>query len=67
MGTFYKPELVGERYLSGKQVMELLHISPRTLQTYRDTWLLPYTAIGGMILYPASKIRFRIIYNAVKQ
>lgn len=32
-----KPELMGERYLNGKQVMELLSISPRTLQTYRDT------------------------------
>ena len=51
-----KPELMGERYMNGKQVMEFLHISPRTLQTYRDTWLLPYTTIGGTILYPVSKI-----------
>lgn len=32
------------------------HISRRTLQDYRDTRIIPYTSIGGKILYPESEI-----------
>jgi len=48
----HQPALADERYLSGEQVMEYLHISPRTLQTLRDKRMICYTTIGGKILYP---------------
>lgn len=35
-----------ENWLDNKQVCELLKISSRTLQTYRDTGVLPYSQIG---------------------
>ena len=34
-----------------------IHISKRALLTYRDTGVIPYTAIGGIFLYPESGIR----------
>ncbi|MGJ1445998.1 helix-turn-helix domain-containing protein [Sphingobacterium spiritivorum] len=52
----YRPVMKGEIYLSGEDVCELLHISKRTLQQYRDDKILPYIQIGGKILYKESDI-----------
>lgn len=52
----FKPVLNGEIYLSGKEVCNLLHITTRTLQQYRDDELLPYIQFGGKILYKESDI-----------
>lgn len=51
-----KPSLLGERYLTTEQVMTHFHISRRALQNYRDKRIIPYTSIGGTLLYPESKI-----------
>lgn len=54
----YRPSVTGERYLTGDEVCEYLHISPRTLQTLRDRRQIPFTVIGGrMIIYPESGIK----------
>ncbi|WP_462354188.1 helix-turn-helix domain-containing protein [Alistipes timonensis] len=50
------PSLLGERYLTTEQVMTHFHISRRALQNYRDKGIIPYTSIGGTLLYPESKI-----------
>ena len=52
-----KPSLLNERYFSTEEVMAHFHISKRALQNYRDTGVIPYTAIGGIFLYPESGIR----------
>jgi excisionase family DNA binding protein len=52
----YRPVMNGEIYLSGQQVCELLHISKRTLQQYRDDRILPYIQIGGKIIFKQSDI-----------
>lgn len=52
----YRPSLVDKRYLSGEEVMEYLHISPRTLQNLRDNRIICYTTIGGKILYPENEL-----------
>ena len=51
-----EPSLLGERYLTTEQVMTHFHISRRALQNYRDKRIIPYTSIGGTLLYPESKI-----------
>lgn len=51
-----EPSLLGERYLTTEQVMTHFHISRRALQNYRDKGIIPYTSIGGTLLYPESKI-----------
>lgn len=45
-----------ENWLDNKQVCELLKISPRTLQTYRNTGVLPYSQIGRKCYYKDSDI-----------
>lgn len=52
----FRPLLYGEIHLLGEEVCELLHISKRTLQQYRDDHLLPYIQIQGKILYKESDI-----------
>ncbi|WP_073343372.1 helix-turn-helix domain-containing protein [Bacteroides congonensis] len=50
------PHLNGEKYLTNKDVCQMLHISPRTLQDWRDTGKIPFIRIKGKILYPQSEI-----------
>lgn len=56
MAAKYRPVLGGERYLTGEEVCEKLHVSSRTLQDYRDTGLLPYVKFPGKIIYRESDI-----------
>ncbi len=58
----YRPSLSDKRYLSGEEVMEYLHISPRTLQTLRDKRIIGYTTIGGKILYPEDELQ-QVLYQ----
>ena len=51
-----KPSLDGERYYSDKELAVKLKVSRRSLQDYRNNGILPYTRIGGRILYRASDI-----------
>jgi excisionase family DNA binding protein len=52
----YHPLLGNERYLTDSEVSKTLHISRRTLQDYRSTGQIAYSAIGGKILYRESDI-----------
>jgi hypothetical protein len=40
-----------EDWLDSQDVMQALHISPRTLQTLRSNGTLPYSRIGNKIYY----------------
>lgn len=46
-----------KRYLKSNEVMELLQISPGTLQNFRINGSLPYSKIGGVIFYDAEDIQ----------
>lgn len=46
-----------KKYLKSAEVMELLQISPGTLQNLRINGTLPYSKIGGIILYDAEEIQ----------
>ncbi len=50
------PRLNGEKYLTNKDVCQMLHISIRTLQDWRDTGKIPFIRIKGKILYRESEI-----------
>ena len=52
----YRPMLDGERYLTDKEVSEILKVSRRTLQEYRNEGILPYIPLGGKILYRESDL-----------
>ena len=47
----------GERYLTDREVAELLRVSRRTLQEYRNNRVLPFILLGGKVLYPESGLR----------
>ena len=53
----YRPQIDGEVYLTDKEVADLLRVSRRTLQEYRNERLLPYIILGGKALYPESGLR----------
>ena len=60
------PSLLGERYLTTEQVMTHFHISRRALQNYRDRGIIPYSSVGGSLLYPESKINEMLERNYYK-
>jgi len=47
---------INEEYLKNEQVTEILGISHRTLQTYRDKSMISYIKIGKTIRYAKSDI-----------
>ena len=51
-----QPSTYGDELLTDKEVSYLLKVSRRTLQDYRNNGILPYTQVGGKILYRASDI-----------
>jgi hypothetical protein len=52
-----KPSLFGERFLDNNELCEMLHLSPRTLQDYRDKGLIAFYKLEGKILYKISDIQ----------
>ena len=55
-----------KKYLKSSEIMELLQVSPGTLQTLRINGTLPYTKIGGIIYYDAEEIQKVMEENKVK-
>ena len=51
----YRPLLDGERYLTDREVAEILKVSRRTLQEYRYDGVLPIL-LGGKVLYRESDL-----------
>ena len=47
---------LSEIWMDNQDVCELLHISKRTLQHYRDTGKIPYSQIGAKIYYKSSDV-----------
>lgn len=49
-------EKLSATWVDGQDVMDILHISKRTLQTLRDNESLPYSRINGKFYYKLSDI-----------
>lgn len=56
LSTIKKSSPLTETWLDNQDVCEMLHVSKRTLQNYRDNGLLPFSQIGAKIYYKASDI-----------
>ncbi len=50
------PHLNGEKFLTNKDVCQMLHVSLRTLQDWRDNKIIPFIQIKGKILYRESEM-----------
>ena len=46
-----------KKYLKSSEVMDLLQVSPGTLQNLRINGTLPYTKVGGLIYYDTDEIQ----------
>jgi hypothetical protein len=56
--TFPKGKLAtNDQWLDNNEVCELLKVTKRTLQNYRDSFTLPYSQIGRKVYYKASDIQ----------
>jgi hypothetical protein len=55
-----------KKYLKSSEVMDLLQISPGTLQNLRVNGTLPYTKVGGIIFYDAEEIQKVMTDNRVQ-
>ena len=44
------------RWLTAEEVCKALSITKRALQYYRSAGIIPYTTLGGKILYPQSSL-----------
>lgn len=68
--TINKSSISGERFLDNNEVCEMLHLSSRTLQDYRNKGLLAFYKLEGKILYKLSDIQKMLeqnYYDAWKQ
>ena len=61
-----RPLLNGEKYMDNKEVCELLHISQRTLQDYRDKGKIAFYKLEGKILYKESDVEKMLEENYYK-
>jgi hypothetical protein len=50
-------------WIDGQNVMQMLHISPRTLQTLRSNGTMPYSRIGNKLYYLKSDILKILAHN----
>lgn len=46
-----------ERFLTNNDVANILHVSQRTLQDWRDTGKIAYIQISGKVLYKESDVK----------
>jgi len=46
-----------KKYLKSSEVMEMLQVSPGTLQNLRINGTLPYSKVGGIIYYDTEDIQ----------
>ena len=56
-----------EQWLSNGDICNLLQISPRTLQAYRDNGILPYSQIGRKCYYRVSDIESLISQSQIEK
>jgi len=55
-----------KKYLKSSEVMELLQISPGTLQNLRINGTLPFSKMGGIIYYDSEDIQKVMLKNRVQ-
>ncbi|WP_027125872.1 helix-turn-helix domain-containing protein [Gelidibacter mesophilus] len=55
-----------KKYLKSSEVMDLLQVSPGTLQNLRINGTLPYNKVGGIIYYDAEEIQKVMDANRVQ-
>ncbi len=55
-----------KKYLKSSEVIDLLQVSPGTLQTLRINGTIPYSKMGGILYYDADEIQNVMNANRVQ-
>ena len=55
-----------DRWITGEELRDILHISPRTEQTYRDERLLAFSQMGHKILYRMKDVQDFLLRHQIK-
>ena len=55
----HRPTIGNELYLTSEEICSIFSISKRSLRNYRDNRQIPYTTLGGKILYPQSSLYWK--------
>ena len=67
VATAIQNMLKGSKWLSAfLEVAEMLRVSRRTLQEYRNNRMLPFILLAGKVLYPESGLRELLEANYLK-
>ena len=66
IGSKHKLNPLSENWLDIQEVCILLKISKRTLQSYRDNSILPFSQIGGKIYFKAADIEEHLKRHYIK-
>jgi hypothetical protein len=53
---YSRAEVLKDSWIDNQDVLQILHISKRTLQTFRDNGTLPYSKIKGKFYYKVSDV-----------
>jgi hypothetical protein len=56
---------LGDQWLDNEDVCKVLRVTKRTLQNYRDNFVLPFSQIGKKILYKASDVQLILEKNYI--
>ncbi|MBU3821462.1 helix-turn-helix domain-containing protein [Flavobacteriaceae bacterium XHP0103] len=51
-----RAEVLKDTWIDNQNVLQTLHISKRTLQTFRDNGTLPYSKVKGKFYYKVSDV-----------
>ncbi|NCO62457.1 MAG: DNA-binding protein [Flavobacteriaceae bacterium CG18_big_fil_WC_8_21_14_2_50_34_36] len=57
-----RAEVLKDTWLDNQDVLQILHISGRTLQTLRDTKALPFSKVRGKFYYKVSDVE-KLFHN----
>jgi hypothetical protein len=57
-----RAEVLKDTWLDNQDVLQILHISGRTLQTLRDTNALPFSKVRGKFYYKVSDVE-KLFHN----
>lgn len=61
----YRPVMDGERYVTDRELSDILRVTRRTLQQYRNNGIIPYIQMGGKVLYRESDVEALLERNYV--
>lgn len=65
--TEFKDTRLSKKWLTTNEVAELLHVTPRAIQKWRDEGKLAFTKIGGRILHDSEGIQILLQKHHIKR